>query len=251
MGVLNRPRGVRKLGQWAESLHEEGARAPLREVLYANERRIADVSSQRLANVVQTATEGGLAAEVRGGMAPIVAAKGAAKVAKTNTVDITPLKQALMLEQAASDGGWLVDLGERAGQTGDPLLRFVGHGRIVGPGESVPALPEFGLSDDLAKLVRDRRADQEAWLRTKHPKLPDTFLLLARGAGPICSIASMRHINDCGLGSFARRPPFGVLGLLEDRVDALTFLAPLIIWHPAGVALDVEPSPGEAFTGLL
>jgi hypothetical protein len=251
MGVLDRLRGVGKLDQWAEAMRDEDARQRgLRAVLYTNPTRIADVSSQWLPNVVQTATGGELTAEMSAGVA-LVGAKASGKVSQTDTVEVTPLMQALMLEEAASSDGRLVDLDGRPGQAGDSLLRFVGDGRIVAPGQHVSALPEFGLTPDLAKRIETRRSEQELWLRRMDRESPGTLLLLACGAGPICSIATLRHADAGGLASYAHMPPFGILGLFEGRTEALTFVAPMIIWRDATVALDTEPSGGEPFTGLL
>jgi hypothetical protein len=133
--------------------------------------------------VIERATAGELNAEVSGGIASIFGAKAGSKAGVTTKIQVTPMMQALLLEEAGLQDGWLVDLSDRAGHLGDGLLRLIGDGRIFGPGEPIAPLPQFGLVSDLAHTLEAARDAQEATMRARDASHPGTFVWVASGAG--------------------------------------------------------------------
>lgn len=124
MGVFDRLRGVRTLEDATQVIREETVhQRPLRVLLSENKKRITDTFSQRLPNVVERATNGELTVEAGGSVPAIVTAKVDAKMGATSKVEVTPLMQVLMLEEAASSESWPTELRDRDGQRGDSLLR--------------------------------------------------------------------------------------------------------------------------------
>ena len=209
-------------------------------VLYENANRIARAFAQRLPNVVEKVTNGEFTAEVSGGVASIFATKVGGKMAASQKIEVTPMMQALLLEEAASEERWLIDLRDRGGRLGDELLRFTGAGRMFGPGEPIEALPQFALVDGLAEELQAVRESQEASMQVRDPGHPGAFVWVARGAGPIAAIANFRSADE-NYDSYSSMPPFGVLGHYEGGPDPLTRIAPLLIWHLASNAYSTEP----------
>jgi hypothetical protein len=217
----------------------ESALAPenrIRVPLYANEKLIGDTFAQRVPNVVQMLTGGELTLEVGAGYMSLASAKATKKATASQTIALTPMVQVLMLQDGAAQDGSLVDLAERPGRPGDGLLTFGGPGKIVGRDTPLPAVPECGLSPDLAERLQGKRLEQEQWMDLNDgPR--GTFVWLAEGAGPLASIASLRHAELGLLASYAPQPPFGILGLYEGAINELTMVAPLMVWHHAGGAI--------------
>ena len=208
----------------------------IRVPLYSNEKLIGDTFAQRMPNVVQMLTGGELTLELGGGYMSFVSAKASKKRTSSQTIEVTPMVQVLMLEDGAAQDGSLVNLADRPARAGDGLLSFVGPGRIVAPGTPVSAVPDAGLTRELAERLQAKRLDQEQWMDL-HDGPHGTFIWIGVGAGPNASIASLRHSDVGALGSYAPLPPFGILGLYEGRIDELTMIAPLMVWHHAGGAV--------------
>jgi hypothetical protein len=234
VGVLDRLKGVTKPDEGMDRLRS--ALAPehrIRVPLYANEKLIGDTFAQRVPNVVQMLTGGELTLEVGAGYMSFASAKATTKATSSQTIAITPMVQVLMLEDGAAQDGSLIDLAERPGRPGDGLLTFVGAGQILGPDTDVSAVPENGLNPDLADRLQAKRREQEQWMDL-YDGPRGTFVWLGVGAGPVASIASLRHADIGSLASYAPMPPFGILGLYEGEIDELTMIAPLMVWHHAG-----------------
>jgi hypothetical protein len=236
VGVLDRLRGVTRPEEgMAELQHALAPEHRIRVPLYSNERLVGDTFAQRMPNVVEMLTGGELTLELGGGYMSFVSAKASKKRTSSQTIAITPMIQVLMLEDGAAQDGSLVNLADRPARASDGLLSFVGPGRIVAPGIPVTAVTEAGLTPELARRLQAKRVEQEQWMDL-HDGPRGTFVWLAAGAGPNASIASIRHADVGALGSYAPLPPFGILGLFEGTIEALTMVAPLMVWHHAGGA---------------
>ena len=237
VGVLDHLKGVTRPDEGMAEL--QSALAPehrIRVPLYSNDKLIGDTFAQRMPIVVQMLTGGELTLELGGGYMSFVSAKASKKRTSSQTIAVTPMVQVLMLEDGAAQDGSLVNLADRPARAGDGLLSFVGPGRIVAPGTPVPAVPDAGLTPDLAERLQAKRVDQEQWMDL-HDGPRGTFVWVGVGAGPNASIASLRHSDVGALGSYAPLPPFGILGLYEGGIDELTMIAPLMVWHRAGGAM--------------
>src|SRR5829696_803849 len=111
MGLLSRLRGVASLERRVGALRGELDRVrSIRLPLYQNDKRIGQVFEQRRSNVTEVLAGGGLALETSGGIPGFVTAKGAKASTASEKVQVTPLLQALLLEETEQERGTLVDL---------------------------------------------------------------------------------------------------------------------------------------------
>jgi hypothetical protein len=234
MGLLSRLRGVAAPEEQLEELGQAlGTVERLRVLLYLNEKRLADTFVQRRDNVTQVMKGGRSGIEISGGYAGVIAAKGSRTSTATQTIEITPLRQGLLLEDAERERGDLVDLSDSEPEPGR-LLFFVGNGHIFGPWEPVSERKEPPAIDaSAAARLESFRQRQVSRMRSSDPEFPGSLLWYAHGLVPLVSIGSMRATHGGTLASYADFPPFGILALLEGRSEGFTFLAPLMIWHDA------------------
>jgi hypothetical protein len=247
MGLLDRLRGAASIDAVGKLMAEETSpELGFRIVLYQNPKRIADAFAQRLPNVVERVTNGELTAEVGGGVAAIFATKVGGKLAASEKIEVTPMMQALLLEEAAAEEGWMVDLRDRPGRLGDQLVRFTGNGRMIGPGQPLGSLSDFDLDAELAHTLQAIREQQEASMRARDPDHPGAFVHVALGAGPIATIANFRGADE-NYESYSSTPPYGVLGHYEGGPHPLTRVAPLMLWH---LTSDAFPSEQRRATDI-
>ena len=209
-------------------------------VLDENANRIARAFAQRLPNVVEKVTNGEFTAEVSGGVASIFATKVGGKMAASQKIEVTPMMQALLLEEAASEERWLIDLRDRGGRLGDELTAV--HRRRDGC---------------LGRASRSKLFRNSLWWTG----LPSNYRRCAKARRLRCR-SGHRSSRGLRVGS-ARRGPDSrhrqlpqrrrELQLLlihaairgsghdEGGPDPLTRIAPLLIWHLASNAYSAEP----------
>jgi hypothetical protein len=246
MGLMARLRQAVSPDRRVTELQEEFGRARgIRLPLYQNDERIGQVFQQRLPNVRQVLAGGGLSIEVSGGVPGIVTVKGAKSQSASQTIEITPLLQALLLEDTAAELEELVDLAVTEPREG-PLLRFVGAGRIFAPNEVIGALaePELSLSAHDAHAIEAVRQEQQ---KTKWTDETDTgtAVWIGRGSVLLASIGSMRYVDVGNFRIYRKKPPFGGLGILVDKAGDAALLAPLLIWRD--MATSEAGAPASAF----
>jgi hypothetical protein len=233
MGLMARLRhGVspeREVSELQENLERvRGIRLPL----YQNNDRIGQVFQQRLPNVREVLAGGGLSLEISGGVPGIVAGKRGKTRSASRTIEITPLLEALLLEETEGELDKLVDLSISAPREGR-LLRFVGAGRIFAPNEEVGefAAPELNLGTQDAQAIEAVRKEQQRRMQSIGESNTGTAVWIARGSLLLASIASMRYLDLGNFRSYMDQPPFGVLGLFEGHAGDAALLAPLMIWR--------------------
>jgi hypothetical protein len=232
MGWLDRIKSVPTPDARVSELRQELEKVrALRIPLYLNEHRTAQLFVQRRANVSQLVSGGGIGVEFSGGAPGIITAKGSGTSTATETIEVTPLMQALLLEEAEQEREALVDLAEGPPKPGE-LLRFVGASHIFGPWEPISAREDPPAIDaDAASRLQAYREQQESRMKFTDPDLPGTMVWYALGQVPLASIGSMRAAEGGALASYGRFPPFGILAVLEGQSDGFELLAPLMIWH--------------------
>jgi hypothetical protein len=111
MGLMDRLRKGGSPDAQVSELHENLERVRgIRLPLYQNNERIGQVFQQLLPNVREVLAGGGLSIEISGGVPGIVAVKGGKTRSASRTIEITPLLQALLLEETEGELEKLVDL---------------------------------------------------------------------------------------------------------------------------------------------
>ena len=227
--VKGSPNADEALWQLEQALAAEAGRLWL--PIYANESRIQDVFVQRAPNVVEIGTGREFTLDVGGGFMSLASLKGGAKTVSNQKVAITPLIQTLILKEAA------LDLATHQASAVDTLLHYVGSGRVVIPGQTVGASPEYGLSQDLAENVQSERESQEKMIRLRDPASAGTIVWLAQALTSLACICSFSETT--GTLPSALTGTYGVLGVYERSLVAgdgssATLLTPLMIWLHAG-----------------
>jgi hypothetical protein len=247
MGLMARLRhGVspdRKVSELQENLERvRGIRLPL----YQNNDRIGQVFQQRLPNVREVLAGGGLSIEISGGVPGILVGKGGKTRSASRTIEITPLLQALLLEETEAELDKLVDLSISAPRE-ERLLRFVGAGRIFAPNQDVGELaePELSLGARDAQAIEAVRKEQQRRMRSIGESNTGTAVWIGRGSVLLASIASMRYLDVGNFRSYMDRPPFGVLGLFEGKAGDAALLSPLLIWRD--MAINEAGARGTVF----
>jgi hypothetical protein len=148
------------------------------------------------------------------------------KTSASASVKLTPSIKALLLEDAERERGKLLDISVDDPLDG-PLLYFVGDGRIFQAAEPVTALPELGLDAEAAKMLENERREQAP------ADNKGMIVLVGAGHTTFAAIASA-SISAPGLvASYRRVPPFGLLGVWEQKLAGLTLVKPLFIWRQA------------------
>jgi hypothetical protein len=197
--------------------------------VYQSSGRIGSVFEQRRANVTEVLAGGDLGLEISGGVPGIITANLSDSRTLSQTIQVTPLIQALLLEETERERGTLIDLSVARAKPGS-LLYFVGHGQLFRSHEKVE-----GVED--AEAIQAVREDQELTKLSTGASDPSTVVWIAHGSVPLASIASTEWLDDFGnFRSYWNRPPFGILALFETTVDATALLAPLLIWHDTAEA---------------
>lgn len=224
---------IREAGSPRESAKQLKAeveqRRRLRFPLYVNAQRLGDTFAQRHANVTQILSGQEVAAEISAGYLSFVGAKASRKRSATETVEITPLMKAVLLEETEKERGDLVDLSYQEPRPGAVLLHL-GAARILGPWDDLDEEASSDLEPGAAETVRGLRAAQQrtmGWNREDHP---GTIVWIARGIRSMASIGSFEHVHREAFASYSV-PPLGLLGALEAEHDGVTMLSPLFIWH--------------------
>lgn len=205
--------------------------AGVRIILYLNERRLDEYFVQRRENVTEALSGRELAAEVSGGYLSFVNAKVGGKSSRSEKIQITPLVRAILLEETGKECGGLVNLTDAKPISGH-LLLYTGPGRIVGPWSAVTTDNMGDLFDArMVDKIQRYRTDQERKLAWGKPESPGTLVWAARGAECVAAIASYKFAMKDSFASYGDFPPFGILGLFESRMENVTMLSPLMIWH--------------------
>jgi hypothetical protein len=233
MELFSRIRGVASPEGRVGALRKELYRVrSIRLRLYQNDERIGQVFEQRRSNVTEVLAGGGLTLETSGGVLGFVTGKASKTRSASETIQVTPLLQALLLEEAEQERGSLIDLAVGKPKPGS-LLYFVGPGRIFRPDQEVEEIahPELGVSLQDAQAIQATREEQERVMKSIGESKPETAVWIGRGSMLLASIASVRWLKPGNFRSYMSVPPFGVLGMLEDTAEETALLAPLMIWH--------------------
>jgi hypothetical protein len=245
MGWLARLKGVAAPNTRVSVVRNElgrarGSRVPM----YQNDKRIGQEYEQRLPNVTEVLAEVGLSVKVSGGVAGIVTAGGDTTQSEAQTIQMTPLLQALLLEESERELGTLVDLSIDAPKAGS-LLRFVGAGRIFLPSQEVTELPhpELRVSPEDAQAIQAAREQQQKTMEEIGQSDTGTAVWIGRGSLLLASIASVSWLDPGNFRSYLEVPPFGILGKLEKSAGEAALLAPLLIWHDIGVGEAAASRP--------
>jgi hypothetical protein len=233
MGFWARLKGVGAPDARVSALREELHRVRnVRLPLYQNDKRIGQVFEQRRSNVTELLAGGGLSLEASGGFPGIVAAKASKTPSATETIQVTPLLQALLLEDTERESEKLVDLSVDGPRPG-ALLRYVGAGRFFIPGEEVTELPEqeLRLGREDAQAIQAARKQQQQTMEAIGQTDTATAVWIGRGSLLLASIASISWLEPSNFRSYMHVPPFGILGIREGKARDAALLAPLLIWH--------------------
>lgn len=161
--VLSTFRGVASPEGRVGALREELDRVrSIRLPLYQNDERIGQVFEQRRSNVTEVLAGGGLTLETSGGVLSFVTGKASKTRSASETIQVTPLLQALLLEEAEQERGSLIDLAVGKPKPGS-LLYFVGPGRIFRPDQEVEEIahPELLVRLQDAQAIQATREEQE------------------------------------------------------------------------------------------
>jgi hypothetical protein len=233
MGLLDRIRGAASPDSSVTGLREELHRVrDVRWPIYQNDGHIGQVFEQRRANITQVITGGETGYELSGGYLGLASVRRGKKQAESEAIEVTPLLQALLLEESERERGTLVDLAADKPTEG-ALLFFVGPGHIFGPPEPVVELAEREprIPAETAAALQARREEHETRMRWSDPDYRGTLVWVARSDTLLASIASLRLAEPHLLARYGHRPPFGILGMLESRSGEVAVLTPLMIWH--------------------
>ncbi len=228
MGLLDRIRGVTSADAAASALRDElSSMCGIRWPIYKHDERIGHAFQQRRANVREVLAGGEVGWEISGGYPGVVGMKASKKRSLSETIEITPLLQALLLEETERARGELVDLADSTKE--GSLLSFVGPGHIFQRSEHVTALPEPPVrldADAAATLQADRQH------RDEEMKDQGSFVWVARGSTLLGCIASLSQTDQHMLLRVRTMPPaFGILAAPGGEAGGLTLVTPLMIWY--------------------
>jgi hypothetical protein len=196
--------------------------------LYQHDKRIASTFQMLLPNLTTVINDHGFTWEISGSVLRVLSGKGGGNAGVSATTQITPLIQAMMLEDMGREAGKLVDLGESLPHDPASLLEFTGPGHVFRPGETIESLPcgEPWLNPEAAAALQSRRERYEADLRYRDTEGPGVIAWVAQGVRPLAAFASVGHLDPRLID-----PPFRILATLEAQVGETLVLSPLIIWH--------------------
>jgi hypothetical protein len=245
MGWLARLKGVSTPDVRVSAVHNEllrvrGSRVPM----YQNDKRIGQEYEQRLPNVTELLAEVGLSVGGSGGVPGVVTAEGGRTQSEAQTIQMTPLLQALLLEESERERGELVDLSVDEPKAGS-LLRFVGAGRVFLPSQEVTELldPELRLGPEDAQEIQAAREQQQETMEEIGQTDSRTAVWIWRRSQLLASIASLSWLDPSNFYRYRDTPPFGILGKLENRARDAALLAPLLIWHDTGAGEAAASRP--------
>jgi hypothetical protein len=247
MELFSRLRGVASPEGRVGALRGELDRVRnIRLPLYQNDKRIGQVFEQRRSNVTEVLAGGGLTLETSGGVAGLVTAKASKAHSASETIQVTPLLQALLLEETEQERGSLIDLSVGEPRPGS-LLHFVGLGRIFPPNQEVEEIahPELRVRLQDAQAIQAIREEQEQLMQSIGESNPHTAVWIGRGSVLLASIASVLWLDLGNFRSYMNVPPFGVLGMLEDTAAETALLAPLMIWHDMAARANIAGATAD------
>ncbi len=231
----------------------------VRDPLYLNEARIGNQLDQRDVNVTEIQAQAGLSVEGSGGIPGFGSVTGSGTQSTAETIPVTPLLRALILEDAVRQRGELVDLSNDDPKTGS-LLYFVGAGRILMPGHTATDLldSELGMSPEDVQAIDEAREKNKQIVEglSEPDREPDeerdtkpdthTVVWVFRGLSLLASIASLEDVQYGEVRHCWDETRFGILGTFTKMAGDVALLRPFLIWHEASAdeaAADTTEKP--------
>lgn len=204
----------------------------LRIMLYASARDLSDVLGQRHKNVKEVLSSQDVTAEVGASYLNFVSGKVSGKSSQSETVELTPVMKAILLEETEKERGLLADLTAVPPLPGH-LLLHVGRSWLFGPWSErlINSEMELAVGSAAVAQVETARAEQARKLAWGKPDHPGTLVWVARGSVPLAAIGSYENAEGNSFASYEPHPPFGFLGVLEADIQTCVLLKPLAIWH--------------------
>jgi hypothetical protein len=144
---------------------------------------------------------------------------------------------AIMVETHFRISGQSLNLPDETFRRDARLIRYVGESHITENDQDVTA-ETTGLSDALAKVVkeeRDRQVDRQKKWKARDPSM---FVWTAAGQPALASIASWEVVTntqnvDVGYwySGYHLKDPKGIIGSREAEKSGIVFITPLWIWY--------------------
>ena len=134
-----------------------------------------------------------ITAEIGAGYLSFISGKVSGKSSQSETVELTPFMQAIILEETEKERGLLADLSADPPLPGH-LLLHVGRSWLLGPWSErlINSEMELAVGPQALAQVETARAEQAPKLAWGKPDHPGTLVWIARESVPLAAIGSLQ-----------------------------------------------------------
>jgi hypothetical protein len=196
--------------------------------LYLSHPKIEQLYVQSTGQVSEFVRSGKEAGKISASILKLLGAEYSEERGLSARISLTPMLQAVLIENVAREGHQLVDLSVEPPTKGQ-LLVYVGPASLTLMDDPIDQV-QTGFQPGACEIVSSERLAQEKILRFKDDRIRTIVLTFQSRGKAMASIASTEFVELGLLASYCQSAEYGIMGRLERTIEEVVFISPLWIW---------------------